>query len=453
MPTQNRAFRAAAGTFLLSIAAIACGGSDTASDVTMPGTELATFARIQASTLTPTCATIGCHTGASVAASGALNLDKAHAYESLVGVAPANLSAKSDGMLRVKAGNADNSFLMWKLLFHRSPQGRDYGNPMPSGGQPITNGEIEYIRRWIAAGAPREGFVADTMVLADHSRFDPGAFTPLALPVQGFQMHIAPFTVQPNFERELFVYEKVGNTTDVFVNRIETKMRLGSHHFLVYSFRTTTPAQAIPALSVVRDIRNTDGSLNFLNMLPMAYHVFLAGSMTPTSDFTFPTGVALRIPANATYDLNAHYANTLSNAVTGEAYVNLHTTSQAQVTREAKTLDMANTSFSLPPRQRTTTVKSFTVSATTTIFLLTSHMHKRGEKFVIKINGGPRNGEVVYTNTDWEHPMMQSYATAIVLQPGQGLTSEITYNNDTDRTITFGLTSEDEMGIIFGYYY
>jgi hypothetical protein len=40
-----------------------------------------------------------------------------------------------------------------------------------------------------------------------------------------------------------------------------------------------------------------------------------------------------------------------------------------------------------------------------------------------------------------------------VLQAGQGLTSEITYYNETNQAIGFGLTSEDEMGIIFGYYY
>jgi hypothetical protein len=40
-----------------------------------------------------------------------------------------------------------------------------------------------------------------------------------------------------------------------------------------------------------------------------------------------------------------------------------------------------------------------------------------------------------------------------VLRPGEGLTSEITYNNTTDRTIRFGLTSQDEMGIIFGYFH
>jgi hypothetical protein len=80
-------------------------------------------------------------------------------------------------------------------------------------------------------------------------------------------------------------------------------------------------------------------------------------------------------------------------------------------------------------------------------------MHKLGEKFVIKIAGGARNGEIVYTSTDWEHPNIINYPTPILLNAGEGLTSEITYNNTTSRIVSFGLTSEDEMGIIFGYYY
>ena len=85
--------------------------------------------------------------------------------------------------------------------------------------------------------------------------------------------------------------------------------------------------------------------------------------------------------------------------------------------------------------------------------MLTSHFHRLGQKFVIKIYGGARNGEIVYTNTDWEHPLVKSFTTPIVLQPGEGLTSEVTYNNTTGKTVGFGLTSEDEMNIIFGYYY
>jgi hypothetical protein len=85
--------------------------------------------------------------------------------------------------------------------------------------------------------------------------------------------------------------------------------------------------------------------------------------------------------------------------------------------------------------------------------MLTSHFHKLGQKFVIKIAGGTRNGEIVYTNNDWEHPLLKSFSTPIVLQPGEGLTSEVTYTNNTSKTVGFGLTSEDEMNIIFGYWY
>ena len=84
---------------------------------------------------------------------------------------------------------------------------------------------------------------------------------------------------------------------------------------------------------------------------------------------------------------------------------------------------------------------------------LTSHNHKLGTKFVIKITGGARDGEVVYENTDWEHPLMKNFDTPLVLVKGEGLTSVITYNNTTTRNVKFGLTSEDEMGIIFGYFY
>ena len=46
-----------------------------------------------------------------------------------------------------------------------------------------------------------------------------------------------------------------------------------------------------------------------------------------------------------------------------------------------------------------------------------------------------------------------TFDPVITLNAGEGLTSEITYNNIKDKVVQFGLTSDDEMGIIFGYYY
>jgi hypothetical protein len=135
-------------------------------------------------------------------------------------------------------------------------------------------------------------------------------------------------------------------------------------------------------------------------------------------------------------------------------FANLHTVEPSAVRHVARALNLNNTSITLPPGQRTTVRRTFTFSdSVTTIIMLTSHMHARGERFVIRIAGGARDGEVVYTSTDWQHPPMITFPTPLVLRRGEGLTSEVTFNNTTSRTIGFGLTSDDEMSIIFGYQY
>jgi hypothetical protein len=436
---------------LATIVLAACGTDDTGAP---PAPEArGTFDRIQSQLLATSC-TAGCHTqGSAFGASSGLVLDRAVAFANLVGVAPKNAAARADGLLRVKPFKADSSLLYHKLVIADGHHATAYGSTMPLGGQTITNGELEYIRRWIEAGAPATGNVVDTMVLADRTRPVPTPFTPLAAPPQGVQLRIESFSVNPNFERELFVYRRVSNVGDMFVDRIETRMRTNSHHLLLYTFENI-PAFIRPQFDAIRDIRHPDGTLNLLNMLPMGFHVFFAGTQTPSSDYRFPPGVALRIPAQGTLDLNAHYVNRTTAPITGEAFVNLHTVPATSVQRVARTLNMGNTDLNLPPRTRTTLSKTFRVAdSTMTIFMLTSHMHERGEKFVIKVTGGPRDGEVVYTTTDWAHPDIINFAQPIVLRRGEGLTSEITYNNTTDRSIRFGLTSADEMGIIFGYFY
>jgi len=322
---------------------------------------------------------------------------------------------------------------------------------MPLGLELLSQGQVEFIRRWIEAGAPREGTAVEDISLLDDTTPQPENFEPLAPPAVGIQINLEKFSVDPNFEREFFVYKKLGNAEDIYVNRVEIKMRQNSHHFLMYDFNNDI--STLPALDVVRDIRNADGSMNYKNMSPMLFHVYVAGAQTPYMDYQFPEGVALKFPADAALDFNAHYVNKQRVPIEGEVNMNLHTIPVASVQKVAKTLNMANTEFSLSPNQKTTIYKTFTVKMKTYVFALTSHTHQLGEKFIIKIAGGARDGETVYTNTDWHHPLIVNFSSPIVLNPGEGLTSVITYNNTKSKPVYFGLTSEDEMGIIFGYYY
>lgn len=432
----------------LPLVALACSDAGSpASTIPVDGS----FARLQNRVLVPSCATGGCH----VSGSGSVVLSGPSAYDALVNATPTHTVARIAGLKRVTPGRPDSSLLYLRLLAPTHHLPLDLGPVMPEGRPALSAGQVEFLLQWIAAGAPRRGEVADAALLTDTTPQVQAAFQPLPAPAEGsgIQLRVEPFTVAPRFERELFVFRRAATTTDLYVRRIQFRMRPNSHHFVVYGFNSTIPSYLVPGYDAVRDIRNPDGSMNVTNMVTMGYHIFFGGSMQPEFAYEFPAGVALKVPAGTGLDLNVHYANRSDAPISGEAAVNLYTVPAAQVTKVARTLNWANQSITLPSGQRTTLEKTFTVTDSTTIFALTSHTHRLGERFLIQVVGGPRNGETIYENTDWEHPAFLILPQPVHLGPGEGLKSIVTYNNSTGATVRFGLQSTDEMGIIFGYAY
>ena len=410
------------------------------------------FDIIQEKILNVSCALSGCHASTSDAsfAQHGLVLTPGKSYANLVGVLAKNSAAANLRLKLVNPKDPDNSFLVHKIAcetgHHASTA--NFGAHMPLGGNFLTLGEVEFIRKWIINGASATDGSVNEILLENKNPCQP-QIEPLAPPAAGtgFQLKIDPFDIPANFEREVFVRKNTPNTAPVYVNRIQLRGMSNSHHLVVYGFRSTL---LLPTENVLRDLRNPNGSINGENI---QNHIFMGGGTDVNNDFTLPPGVALKIDPSTPLDLNAHYFNKTSYTLKGENYVNFYTIPAGSVQNVAKTLDLNNLEISIPAGQRKTITKTFTFNQLTRVVMLTSHFHKLGENFVIKIFGGPRNGEIIYTNTDWEHPAFTSYTTPIVLQAGEGLTSEVTYFNNTSKTVNFGLTSEDEMNIIFGYYY
>ena len=413
-------------------------------------TSKSTWTIIQDNILTPSCATSGCHASSSDAnyTQHNLILNSASAYDNLINIISKNVSAKAAGLLRVKPGDYLNSFLYQKVDCQTSSQ---YGSLMPLGGASLNLGQIEFIKQWILKGAPKTGSVVDEAILANKETCKQ-VFVPIQAPssAEGFQLSINPFTVSPNTEREVFMNRITPNTSTVYVNKIIMQGRPNSHHFVLYGFQNTA---LLPPANTLRDLYNSDASINILTFAQMQNHIFLGGGTDVNTTYTFPTGVALKIPSKTALDLNAHYFNKQTTNLTGENYINMYTVSQTNVLKEAQSINFANYNFSIPANSRKTITTNYTFTKAVTVITLTSHFHKLGEKFQIKILGGTRNGEIVYENTDWEHPIVINLAIPIQLKAGEGLTSVVTYNNTTNKIVNFGLTSEDEMNIIFGYYY
>jgi Bacterial Ig-like domain len=123
-------------------AGLDASGNPLGSSAASPPTALsADFQSIQDNVFTPICTR--CHSGAG--APEGLQLDAVHSYELLVGIP----SAEVPGVLRVKAGDPTDSYLIQKL------QGSSgiVGAQMPFGGPYLPQSTIDVIREWITAGA------------------------------------------------------------------------------------------------------------------------------------------------------------------------------------------------------------------------------------------------------------------------------------------------------------
>lgn len=404
---------------------------------------------------------VSCHVaGNSYAMQSDLILTPDVAYEQLINREPKNSAAKEDGLLLLgQEGlvSLNRSFLWEKINArdreHFYSDHPYYGSQMPLGPTPLTNGELDFIREWILAGAPDTGHVANVDLLLDTSRYEAPEFAKLDSPENGFQFHVGPFDVDPNVDYEFFYYEPALSNEDIFINKVEIVMRPGSHHFIAYTFDQSTPSNLIPESRVFRDVYDENGDYIIENLIGTTYHQFVAGTQWPVLNYNFPPGVALRLPAGSGLDLNSHYANNSSETVTGEVYMNLHTLEESQVQLVAEILQLNNQNIVLPPNKTTTLTKNYYFNERVHIFQLFSHAHEHMTEFKVYAIGGPRDGELVYVSYDWEHPPILEIDPALVIEKNDGLKIEVTYVNDEDRTITFGLRSTDEMMILFGAYF
>lgn len=274
-------------------------------------------------------------------------------------------------------------------------------------------------------------------------------FEGLAAPAadEGFQVHLDPFPVPANFEREIFVRMSIGNTEDIYVNKFTALCRPGTHHLIAYGYKNENNPNH-PEIGVMRDQNLPDGRGNF--SLTMGSGSMYCGAQEPEFTQQFPPGVAVRIPANATIDVNSHYFNLTDNTIFGEVFLNLETIPADSVTEILEYDDVDNSDVLYLPAGKETTIEyTETFPRRTRIRQMFSHMHQRGKRFLVYKIGGANHGELLYSSFDYQHPPYMLFDTPMVFEANEGIRTVVTYDNETDRDIQFGVTSEDEMGILF----
>ena len=437
--------------------------------------DTSTYHDLQHHIFEKSCVNTACH--GAPANAGGLNLAYERSYQNLVGQTPKNPAAAAAGMKRVDPGNPDNSFIITKLM---GPTQNALGARMPLAGGKLHDVKIEALRKWITAGAPREEHLAgigDLAVLRDPAEtFEAPAPPPLG---QGYQLHLPKFKIEAGKELEVFyaTHLKDGNGQtprgDIFVNGFDIFYPTGSHHFILYRVtrlglrrglleKGIVPGVGVNPEDTFRVVQNSGegGHLTLLDRLPVI------GSQRAETAIRFPEGVALRIAGDTLFDMNSHYVNLLgTDTLIGETYVNLWTLPPEDVKYEAKGFAASNKDIEVPPGTTRMVEGQWLVSnalkllrlqgyrnvTELNIFQVTSHMHRHGELFeVFRIS----TDALLHQSVAYDNAPLDQFDPPVKLTVGDGLRFECTHSNyDTDQTIRYGVTSEDEMAIMFGFYY
>ena len=395
------------------------------------------------------CTASACH---GEAAAGELRLTADVSYEQLVEAASAGSSLK-----RVERGDRMRSYLYLKLLAASEPKKVDIsGGPMPVGGQSIPDGLLEALRLWIYAGAPKTGTVGGTATLLDVQlpAVKPLSIEPLPAPKpeEGFQLKLPPWTIAAASEREVCfasyfdLRDKVPSSMrdesgeNAFVRAEELRQDPQSHHLILTKSKVGTDELNHEAFGAwkcrggdkagsVCEPMQLDGcgagicatepkdSFACIGFGPPVKGGGFGGGRTPiggtqkAQDYDeLPAGVYRKVPLRGILFWNSHAFNLTTEDHLMNGRINLLYASDRKYVR--RTLGGVKSIFlpKTPPFERQEVCSTVSLPKGAHLYALTSHTHKRGERFTIF----HPDGTLLYENLIYNDPARKKFDPPLV---------------------------------------
>ncbi|MBM4374237.1 MAG: hypothetical protein FJ095_04060 [Deltaproteobacteria bacterium] len=265
-------------------------------------------------------------------------------------------------------------------------------------------------------------------------------------PAEGFQVSTLGDEIAPGQDVEYCeVVELPGTKDDVYhVDQFEVAMTAHSHHLIVVA---AIPGSATEAAMTVGDKKKC--------FTPDVYGgeiMAVTGSQLPYHSEGYPAGVGKVFHGGQKLVFDYHYYNSSSKPVTARGAVNFHVTKPEDVTRIAHSFGFYNFDIKTPPQ----TTKSFeaecSFSHDVMVHKVTRHTHQWGRDFSVAYAGGAKDGEHIWTSPHYEETD-HVFVEPVLMPKGTGFRFSCEFENDTAKTLKFGVTAADEMCILFGTWF
>ncbi len=271
----------------------------------------------------------------------------------------------------------------------------------------------------------------------------------LRKPKHGFQMRMTSFMVPAGADREGCEYTVAPNKHAMDVAGFEVRATAGTHHFVVWQYLgpDRNPADFWTGIKYVPGCTGLGPQSGFANSN-------LFGMLPSYQRFHFPPGVAVRLEPHAILYPNLHFHNYSDREIPGQAVFNFLPAAKGSVQHHAQALTVGTIQIGIPAKGSASFTGEWHAPAALNLVQISTHQHHRGTRMTIHHvdASGADLGELV-ESTNWEHPTVQWYQTAQRIPAGEGFRFTCEWTNPDDHPVGFGVTTEDEMCFVTGYFY
>jgi hypothetical protein len=264
------------------------------------------------------------------------------------------------------------------------------------------------------------------------------------------QMRMTPFVINAGADREGCEYAVTPNKKAMDVQAFELHATAGTHHFVVWEYlgKDQNPSDFWDGIAYSAGcvgLGPQDGFSTTANLF---------GMQAATARVEFPPGVAVRLEPHAIIYPNLHLHNYLDTAVTAQAVFNFVPAKKGSVKHHAQNLTVGSFNIDVPANGSGTLTGEWHTPGDLNIVQLSTHQHRRGTGVSVHHIDAAGNdlGELV-TTTDWDHPKVNWFRVPKRMHAGEGFRFTCNWQNPDDHAVRFGVTSEDEMCFVTGYFY
>lgn len=181
----------------------------------------------------------------------------------------------------------------------------------------------------------------------------------------------------------------------------------------------------------------------------------IAGWVPGTPAYTFPVSTGIRLEAGKKIAMQIHYNIGTAGPLPDQTAVELQYAKEP-VANEASLYSMSDHSFAIPPATTGHSAEArMTVPGKATVWAAAPHMHLMGRHTSVNIERQTGGSDCLIEIPEWDFGWQQFYflddPQGMKLEKDDEVVLSCTWDNMSDKTVTWGDGTEDEMCIAYFY--